>query len=78
MRKDDSAKEKYGEAGKNGVIEITLKKGDANEQKPVPDIYIDGKKVSIKNTAVKHFRLVKYNTVFLNTLRAVISLVCAN
>ena len=42
--KYDNAAGKYGEAGKNGVIEITLKKGDANEQKPVPDIYINGKK----------------------------------
>ena len=42
--KDDKSAGKYGEAGKNGVIEITLKKGDANEQKPVPDIYINGKK----------------------------------
>ncbi len=51
VRKDDSAKEKYGEAAKDGVIEITLKKGDANEQKPVPDIYIDGKKATSEEVA---------------------------
>jgi TonB family protein len=51
VRKDDSAKEKYGEAAKDGVIEITLKKGDANEQKPVPDIYIDGKKATSEEIA---------------------------
>ena len=49
VRKDDSAKEKYGEAAKDGVIEITLKKGDANEEKaaakkePVPFQYLGQK-----------------------------------
>ena len=42
--KDDNAAGKYGEAAKDGVIEITLKKGDANEEKPAPDIYINSKK----------------------------------
>ena len=42
--KDDNAAGKYGEAAKDGVIEITLKKGDVNEEKPAPDIYINSKK----------------------------------
>ena len=49
--KTDKAIAEYGEEAKNGVIRITVDPEKAKEEKPVPDIYINGRKATSEEMA---------------------------
>lgn len=60
--KDDAAKEKYGDIGKNGVIEITLKKPDELTQNEIP-VVLNGKPYDKKLNEVNRNLIHKINKV---------------
>lgn len=49
--KTEDAIAEFGEEAKNGVVRITVDPEKANEEKPVPDIYINGKKATSEEVA---------------------------